>query len=72
MLYVSKTIWMISFVLNVEISSRTQEVPMTVNSFKFIFNLQIQKFHTVNAIIRCLRVEYSEVLINKSAAQKVI
>lgn len=44
MLYVSKTIWMISFVLNVEISSRTQEVPMTVNSFKFIFNLQFKNF----------------------------
>lgn len=40
MLYVSKTNSMVSFVLNVEIISNIQEIPMTVKSFKFIMNLK--------------------------------
>lgn len=43
MLYVSKMYSTVSFVLNVEIISNIQEMPMTVNNFKFMISLKIGK-----------------------------
>lgn len=39
MLYTSRTASTVEFVLNVEIISNTQEIPMTVSNFKFIVSL---------------------------------